>query len=133
VVTIQLDDTLREAARVMADRRVGSLIVINAKDEPCGIVTDRDLVVYGFGPDDGDPAGTLVNDVMAVGMFTVAPDAAVDEVIDRMREEGVRRVPVVDDGDLVGIATLDDLLAFLVDELSGLVEVIRAESPAPEE
>ena len=128
MVTVQLDDTLRTAAATLRDERVGSAVVLNARGEPCGIVTDRDLVVYGF--DDGvDPDDRLVNEVMAVDVVTVPPEADVLEVVGRMREESVRRIPVVDDGDLVGIVTLDDLLVLLAGELSGLADVVRAESP----
>jgi CBS domain-containing protein len=128
VVTVQLDDTLRTAARALRNERVGSAVVLNAKGEPCGIVTDRDIVVYGM-DDDIDPDDMLVNDVMAVDVVTVPADADVLDVIARMREESVRRLPVVDGDDLAGIVTLDDLVVLLAGELSGLADVIRAESP----
>jgi CBS domain-containing protein len=132
VVTIQLDDTLADAARAMREAGVGSLVVLNARDQPCGVVTDRDLVVFGLAGDD-DAANRLVNDVMAADVFSVAPDAGVLETTRRMREERVRRVPVVEDGALVGIVTLDDFVALLSEELANLAAVVTAESPPPEE
>jgi CBS-domain-containing membrane protein len=81
-----------------------------------GIPTDGDLAVYGqnFA---GSLDRTPVNEILSTSMFTVEPDVSVSELAARRREESVRRVPVVDDGDLVGIVTLEHIVVGLADEL----------------
>ncbi|MFW5900815.1 MAG: CBS domain-containing protein [Halodesulfurarchaeum sp.] len=70
-----------------------------------------------------------VENMMTEDPVTVAVDTGVFELCNRMCEEGVRRMPVVDDGELAGIITLDDLTVLLTGELGNLAGVIEAESP----
>lgn len=129
VVTVRIDDTLLTAAETLRDSGVGSAVVLTVDGDPCGIVTDRDLVVYGLDHVEALDH-TVVDQVMSPDLFTVPIDAGVFEVVERMREEQVRRVPVVDDGDLAGIVTLDDLVVLLARELSSLADVIESEMPS---
>jgi len=137
VVTCYLDDPLLEVADILQREHVGSVVVLNADDEPSGIVTDRDLVVYGRSFAD-DLEGTTVNEVVSAAVVTVAPETSIPRLTALMRERGVRRVPVLDDGTLVGIVTLDDVLVYLAErldsaELRDLAAVVEAESPTPAE
>jgi CBS domain-containing protein len=129
VATVAVEAPLTEAARLMRDDRVGSLVVVDDKGVVAGLVTDRDLVVYGLASD--RPSDELVvNDVLSTNVFHVRPDDGVAEVVQQMHEEGVRRVPVMLEGDLVGIVTLDDLLCHYADEVQSLADVVRGEFPA---
>lgn len=128
VVTVDIETSVPELARVMRDEGVGSVVVLDGKETVAGMITDRDVVTFGFTIDD-DPRTLVANDLLATNVFTVPSDAGVGDVIDRMADEGVRRVPVVDEGDLVGIVTLDDLVVLLADELGDLASVIQGESP----
>jgi CBS domain-containing protein len=129
VVTVELDDTILDVAAIFRERDVGSAVVTNADGEIAGIVTDRDLVVFGQEFVD-TLERTVVNQVLSPVVFTVAPETDTLELTERMREAGVRRVPVVDDGELRGIVTLDDLVVQLSRELSNLAAVIETESPS---
>ena len=128
VVTVGLETSAPEMARIMRDERIGSLVVVDDKGNVAGMVTDRDLVTYGLTGED-DPRDLLANDILAPHVFSVDPNASVIDVIHDMSEEGVRRCPLVDDGELVGIVTLDDLLVLLSREFQRLANVIEAESP----
>jgi CBS domain-containing protein len=134
VVTVYLDDTILDVAEVLREEQVGSAVVLDARDEPLGVVTDRDLVVYGQNFIDSLDR-TSVNEILSKDVFSVEPDVSVRELTARMRETGVRRVPVVEDGELCGIVTLDDLIVLLAEELDStalenLAAVIEAESPS---
>lgn len=134
IVTVNLDDTLIDVAKVFLNERVGSAVVVDASDEVIGIVTDRDLVVYGQNFVDSLDQ-TAVNEVLAMSVFSVEPTVSVLELTERMREAGVRRVPVMEDGEIRGIVTLDDIIVHLAEELDSpelenLAAVIEAESPA---
>jgi CBS domain-containing protein len=98
-----------DVARTMADRDVGSVVVVRDR-RPIGIVTDRDLTVRVLGAG-LDPETTSVQAVMTTPVSSVRDDAPPGEAAALMRGAGVRRLAVVDEeGRLVGIVSLDDLL-----------------------
>ena len=115
--------SVREAAGLMRDYHVGSLVVAeetNGKTIPVGILTDRDLAVEVLATG-LDADSVTVGDIMSDHLMLVVEDESLWDVIQRMRSEGVRRVPVVDNrGSLIGILSVDDLLQLLGDELSAL-------------
>lgn len=124
VVTVNVDDTIDDIVETMRTRNVGSVVVVDGGN-PRGIVTDRDLVLYAM---DGEDALTARN-VMAEDLFTVDIDSDVFTVINEMYERKVRRVPVLENGELAGIVTLDDFVGLLAAELEKLAAIIEAESP----
>jgi CBS domain-containing protein len=100
----------------MLRSHVGAVVVVQA-GRPVGIVTDRDLALRVVAA--GRSGDTPVRDVMSENLVTVRFDAQLDDVALRMREQGVRRVPIVDAaGALVGLVSLDDLYVLLSGELS---------------
>jgi CBS domain-containing protein len=136
VVTVDFDDTLRDVATVLREEHVGSAVVLNVKGEVAGMITDRDLVVYGQRFADSLDR-TIVNEILSTHIVSVPPDVSLDALTETMREEGVRRIPVVEDGDLRGIVTLDDVIVQLAAEtddqrLQNLAAVIESESPPRE-
>ena len=121
---------VQEAAGLMRDYHVGSLVVAEEKEGktvPVGILTDRDLVVEVLAKG-MDTEELAVGDVMSDHLMLVVENESLWDVIQRMRSEGVRRVPVVDSGGaLVGILSVDDMLQLLGDELSALGRLIGNE------
>jgi CBS domain-containing protein len=105
--TVNADDSIAEAARIMRDSDIGDVIVLQDGDVG-GIVTDRDIVVRGVA-DGRDPESTSVSDVCTTGIEAIEPSASVDDALSRMREADIRRLPVVDGGRPVGIISLGDL------------------------
>ena len=130
VVTATRETTISGAARLMRDRHVGSLIVIENIDnrlDPVGILTDRDIVIEVLA-EDVDPDAVTVGDVMTTAVLKVCEHDSIFEIAQRMRARGVRRVPVVSkQGELVGVLAQDDILALLGEELSMLVKVSTRE------
>jgi CBS domain-containing protein len=124
--------TILEAARLMREHHAGDLIVVDDADDertPAGIITDRDIVVDVLGKE-LNPATTLVGDVMVkLSHLVVARDTEdLTEAAERMRQHGVRRLPVVNRaGALVGVVTLDDLLQQLARSASVLAEIVSKE------
>lgn len=127
LVTASPDTPVSELARLMADNSVGC-VVIERNDDPIGIVTDRDIALNVVGQK-RDVEATTARDIMTKDPVTTDGDAGVAELIATMGEEGIRRMPVVTDGKLSGIITLDDLVVLLDQEMSDLSDVIKAESP----
>ncbi len=106
-ITLDRDASLVEAARVMRDRGIGDVIVVEGDDAE-GIVTDRDIVIRGVA-EGADPNTTRLGQVVSGDLTSVAPDDPVERAIELMREKAVRRLPVLEGGKPVGIISLGDL------------------------
>jgi CBS domain-containing protein len=127
LATVTTENTVQDAARAMRDGRVGCLVVTRA-GHASGIVTDRDLVVRVLA-EGIDPTTALVGDHATYDPVTVSVHDGIETAVERMREHGVRRLPIVNDAGLaVGIVTADDLLALLGGELGALCEAIASPS-----
>lgn len=119
-----------ELAQLMRESHVGGVVVVdqpNGKKIAVGIVTDRDLVIEVMAKE-RDPALVTAKDLMGGEFVTVGEGNDVYETAELMRDRGVRRTPVVDDqGALLGIVTLDDLLRIIGEQLALLARVIARE------
>lgn len=128
VVTIGKDEPVREAARRMRDRHIGSLVVVESRDgrdRPIGILTDRDLTVTILADEWIDADRARVADAMSKEPVTVRAEESLFETFRLMRTYGVRRIPVVgDDGSLEGLLSFDDVLEQLADALSDMAMLI---------
>jgi CBS domain-containing protein len=130
VCTLPPEATCQEAAQVLRDERVGCVVV--AEDErPLGIVTDRDLVLRVMAAG-REPGKTPLREVMSAEPVFLTKERGFDQLLATMRQQGVRRVPVVDEaGRLEGVVSFDDLLPLLSDQLGELAEAIREELAMP--
>lgn len=127
VVTADPGTAVGDLARTMADEGVGSVVITDG-DEPTGIVTDRDLTVRVLG-EAMDPTDLTAEDVMSEDLATVESDVGFYEAAELMADHGIRRLPVIEGGVLVGIITADDLTELLADEEQKLADIIRAQRP----
>ena len=125
--TLDQGASVVDAARIMRDSDVGAVIVSKG-DEVTGIVTDRDIVVRGIA-DGRDAQSLTVGDVASTGVETAAPDDSIDEALQRMENENIRRLPVVDKGKPVGIVSLGDLAKAADEAEAG--DTLRDISSAP--
>lgn len=107
--------TVREAARNMAERHIGAVLT-GSGGRLEGIFTERDLLIRMVAKG-LDPDRTTLDQVMTPDPDTVGPDDRGIDALERMRTSGYRHVPVVDDGDVVGIVSLRDLYAAAKSEL----------------
>jgi citrate synthase len=106
-ITAAADETLSEAAARMGERQVGAVVVTEG-DRPVGILTERDLVrIVAQG---ADATATTVGDWMTRDPDTVGPDEPVSKAFHALSERGYRHFPVVEDGKLVGVVSIRDLL-----------------------
>jgi CBS domain-containing protein len=122
-VGVYYSQTIGETARIMRDTQVGAVLVVS-DGALSGVVTDRDLVVRGLAEGEGpdSPVGPLCSG----DLVGVAADADVEEAEQLMREHAVRRLPVITDGQVVGIVSMGDL-AVTAEADSPLAAVSRAQ------
>ncbi len=121
--TVEVGDTLAEAARVMREADVGAVLVVD-DGRVTGIITDRDIVVRAVA-DARDPQSTTVRDASSADVVTLTPDQNLDEAARLMQEHDVRRMPVVQQGRPAGILSLGDL-AVERDPESALADISAA-------
>ncbi|MFI0795683.1 CBS domain-containing protein [Micromonospora rubida] len=107
LVTMDGNETLTAAAREMRDSAIGDVVVTNGTDV-AGIVTDRDITVRGVA-EELDPNSTRLNQVTSRDVITVSQYDDAVAAADLMRTYAVRRLPVIDDGRLVGLISMGDL------------------------
>lgn len=110
VRTVGSAESVVAAARTLSAHDIGSLVVTQGGDV-AGIVTESDVVRVVAGG--GDPEGVAVADVMSAPVVTVAADCAVHEAAERLRDNDIKKLPVAEDGDLVGIVTASDLARYV--------------------
>ncbi|MYL33015.1 CBS domain-containing protein [Pontibacillus yanchengensis] len=101
------DDNLFEAATMMKQRNVGSVPVCDNDKNLLGMVTDRDLVIRGYAQKKS--GSSTIQEVMSDKLTTCTPETSIEEASKIMSEKQIRRLPVVENGKLVGIVSLGDL------------------------
>lgn len=107
VVTVTQEDTAQNAATLMKSHNIGAVPVLCGKNV-CGILTDRDIVLRVVAS--GKSATECkVSDVMTSSTACVTPNQSVSDAVSLMASEQVRRLPVLDNGNLAGIITLADI------------------------
>ena len=107
VVTATAETSAVAVARLMRDHRVGSVVIVDPAGSPVAMVTDRDLALRVFA--DGAPAESPVGEHASRPLVSAEPETELDEAAALMVQHRVRRLPVVDGGELAGIVTLDDI------------------------
>ncbi len=106
-VTLDAGSPVLDAARRMARDDIGAVIVKEG-GQVCGIVTDRDIIVRAVAAGK-NLAQTSLGDICSKELFALSPDDNLDEAVKLMRDKAVRRVPVLSNGQAVGILSLGDL------------------------
>ena len=127
VVFVTRSESVLDAARLMREHHVGSLVVVDTaqgRRVPVGMITDRDVAV-GVVALGLDPEKTLVEAAMRAEVVAIKESDGIGRAAQLMRAKGVRRLPVVDaSGALVGLLAADDLLELLAEEMSGLAGML---------
>jgi CBS domain-containing protein len=123
---VSVNDTLADAARKLRDLDVGAMPICGEDNRLKGMLTDRDIVIKCIASG-GDPAATRVGDLAEGKPVTIGADDSVSEALQTMKDHGVRRLPVIDGHDLIGIVSQADIARNLPDDKVGdLVDAISA-------
>jgi CBS domain-containing protein len=123
-------DSLADAARKMRDLDVGALPICGEDNRLKGMITDRDIVVKCVA-EGGDPQSVKVSELAEGKPVTIGADDSVEEALRTMTQHGVRRLPVIDGHELVGMVSQADVAKNLPEEAVGdLVEAISSAPPS---
>ena len=131
LATASPDESVRKAAKRMADYDVGALVVLKEDrgSKAVGIITDRDIVLRCV-VEQLDPEEASVSDIMSKPVYTVRDETPLEEAVSQMASTGTRRLVVTAEGDRVaGILTLDDVLEDIVRETAAIGKVLQLQQP----
>jgi CBS domain-containing protein len=131
VITIDLSSSAVEAAQLTDKHNIGSVVVTEAGN-PVGMLTERDMVrrVLAQGR---NPSSVKVSEIMSKPLISISPSADLREAVELMVSRSIRRLPVIDNGRLVGIITSRDVIRHMKErELRDLDEYLSLLSLRPE-
>ncbi|WP_410515218.1 CBS domain-containing protein [Paenibacillus sp. BR2-3] len=108
-ITVTPQDNIYEVAVIMRDNDTGFVPVVDSSDSKklIGVITDRDLVLRGYA--DKHSGSSSVEQVMSTNIRTASEDMSVDEATELMASQQIRRLPVVQEGNLIGVVSIGDL------------------------
>lgn len=127
VITVSKEQKVSEAVRVMRQHQISDVVVVekrNGKTIPVGILTDHDIINSSLG--DISPSNMLIRNFMSRHLITVPENAGIYEAIQIMEQNGIKRLPVVDQaGALVGIVCATDFFQILSREFASLSKLSK--------
>jgi CBS domain-containing protein len=118
VECVQENETLADAAQMMRDLDVGALPICGEDNRLKGMLTDRDIVVKGIA-EGRDPSTTTAGSLAGGEVVTIGADDSVEDALQVMKQHEVRRLPVIDGHDLVGMISLQDIARNVSDDRVG--------------
>ncbi|SER91163.1 CBS domain-containing protein [Gracilibacillus ureilyticus] len=107
IAICRIDDSIGAVAQIMKERNIGAVPVCENSQDLLGMVTDRDLVIRGYA--ENRDAAAPVKEVMSDMLYKVQPEATLLEASQMMADYQIRRLPVVNQGKLIGMLSLGDL------------------------
>ena len=124
VISIAPDASVFDAIKLMADKAIGSLVVLEDDTKLAGIVTERDyarkVIIKGRSSRD-----TRVADIMSTSVITAASDHTVNECMEMMTEKKIRHLPVVEDGTVIAMVSIGDLVQAIIADQQEEIEQLE--------
>jgi len=111
VITVEAEATVREAVELMNRNEIGCLVVVDEEEKPVGIITERDLLKRVLAKRK-DPIRSKIRDIMSKPLVTGTPHMDIEAAVRLMFKHKIKKLPVVENGRLVGLVTLTDLVRF---------------------
>jgi CBS domain-containing protein len=127
--SIAPDATVYDAIALMAEKEVGALLVLNG-DRLAGIVSERDYARKVI-LQDRSSRDTLVSTIMTKDVVSVRPDQSIETCMAVMTEKHIRHLPVMQDGTVVGILSIGDLVKFIIADRETLIEQLEGYITGP--
>ncbi len=123
VVTVKPDQTVREAVKLLADKRIGAVVVVDETNRPVGIVSERDIVRVLARNESA--LSEPVSRVMTIDVIIARPGDDTKAVSKTMTVKRFRHLPVMDHHELVGIISIGDVVKAQLDEYEGEIETLQ--------
>ncbi|GGC28564.1 inosine-5-monophosphate dehydrogenase [Novosphingobium marinum] len=123
IITCDVEMTVRQAVNLLAGRRIGAMPVME-QGQVAGVFSERD-VIYRLDSNGPGILETRVGDVMTAPAVTVSSDSSIDEALSMMTKRRIRHLPVVDQGRMIGIVSIGDLVKYRIDAIESEAAAMR--------
>ncbi len=124
VITVPSGSPIQEAARLLADHEIGIVVVIDANDAVCGVLSERDITA-GVAKLGAAIADKTADDLMTSPVISITSTDSVIEILVLMKDHHIRHLPVIDDGALVGMLSLRDIQTAWLNALDKECDLLR--------
>jgi CBS domain-containing protein len=124
VVSTRPDATIAEVAGLLKARRIGAVVVTDADGQLCGIISERDLA-RGLADHGADLLDMRVSQLMTADVVTCSPEDGIGQLMQTMTERRFRHLPVVQDGRMVGIISIGDVVKHRLQELEAEASLLH--------
>ena len=131
IITTQPEATVREAVALLAQYRIGALVVVDENSKPVGIFSERDVIQCAAQND--DVFDKIVADLMTKDVITGTPQDDTYSVAHTMTERRFRHLPIMEDDELIGIISIGDILKAERDQYRGEIDTLERQIMADEE
>ena len=131
LVLADTNDTVFDVAKMMRHQNIGAVPVVAHGTQVLGMITDRDIVL-NMAKEEFDPCRTFASNIMSDKVYSVKPDVEVDFALDLMRKQQIRRLPVIENEQLVGMLSIGDIAAsnkFNMEVSEALTEISQPAEP----
>lgn len=123
LVTVSPETPIGDALKLLAEHNIGALIAVDGGRVPVGILSERDIIrSLAAGP---APTGRTVGDLMTRDVVTGSPEDDIEAVLQTMTSRHFRHLPIIDEGVLVGVVSLGDLVKALLNDYRGAVDTLE--------
>ena len=124
VHTTKADASAADAAKMLVERKIGALLVVDDQGQAVGILSERDIVT-GLAAERGDLAKVTVGSLMTADIVRCAPNDSVVQLMAMMTERRVRHLPVYDGDELLGIVSIGDAVKNRIEEIEAEAKALR--------
>ncbi len=124
VVAVAPSDTIAVATQTLNEKGIGAVLVRETSDKIVGIVSERDIV-RGIARHKGSCLDMKVSDLMTSPVISCQPDDSIDKIMQLMTDRRIRHLPVMQDGDLLGIISIGDVVKRRISEIEHETEALR--------
>ncbi len=107
IISVSPDNSLMEVARTLRENKIGAVLVCEGEGRMCGVLSERDIII-AIAKHGGDILKGKVCDFMTEGVYTCSLDDDMKKVMEQMTSKRIRHLPVVDDGNVVGVISIGD-------------------------
>lgn len=131
LVLADTNDTVFDVAKMMRHHNIGAVPVVAHGTQVLGMITDRDIVL-NMAKEEFDPCRTFASNIMSDKVYSVKPDVEVDFALDLMRKQQIRRLPVIENEQLVGMISIGDIATsnkFNMEVSEALTEISQPAEP----
>ena len=125
VITLRADDTLREAAQLLDERRIGAVVTLDADGEIVGVLSERDIVRQ-FAREGAAALEMKVGNAMTRAVITISAEAPIDQALQLMTDRRIRHLPVVRNKRLTGFVSIGDLVKWKIAETEAEAQAMKS-------